>query len=294
MKIFYHLDNDGKCAAYWVKKCAKHYDKYTKEFIEINYGREFPFEDIMPNEQIFIVDYSIFPEEMERLFTITKDVVWIDHHVSAINRYNDPKYSHLKIKGIRNTKFSGCLLTYLYFNKTYYDLESVRIEEEMEESVPLFTRLINDYDIWKFRYGEDTKAFEAGLQLYHLDPEKDFWEELYDEVFVDRIIEQGESILKYRDKWAADYCEHYGFAATFEGHKIFAMNLAMISSEYFKSINSEEYDLLIGFAFNGESWVYSLRSEKIDCSKIAVKYGGGGHPGAAGFSYDHFLFGKNN
>ena len=63
MKVFYHLDNDGKCAAYWVKKCAKHYDKYAKEFIEINYGREFPFEDIMPNEQIFIVDYSIFPEE---------------------------------------------------------------------------------------------------------------------------------------------------------------------------------------------------------------------------------------
>ena len=79
----------------------------------------------------------------------------------------------------------------------------------------------------------------------------------------------------------------------FEGYKCFAMNLAMISSDHFKSVNEEEYDMFIGFSYNGKSWNYSLRSTKVDCSQIAMKYGGGGHKGASGFSTDELIF-RNN
>ena len=37
------------------------------------------------------------------------------------------------------------------------------------------------------------------------------------------------------------------------------------------------------FAFNGDFHKVSLRSKTIDVSKIALKYGGGGHKEAAGF-----------
>ena len=80
MKVFYHVDNDGKCAGFWVKQLAQHYDNYPLEFYKINYGMDFPFDEIQPNEQVYIVDYSIFPEEMDKLLEITQDVVWIDHH----------------------------------------------------------------------------------------------------------------------------------------------------------------------------------------------------------------------
>lgn len=60
--------------------------------------------------------------------------------------------------------------------------------------------------------------------------------------------------------------------------------MAFVSSDDFASINTDEYDLLIGFSFDGYRWSYSLRSEKVDCSQIAKKFGGGGHRGAAGFS----------
>ena len=45
------------------------YDGYEddSEFIPINYGMEFPFEKIRPNEQVYIVDYSIMPDEMRKL-----------------------------------------------------------------------------------------------------------------------------------------------------------------------------------------------------------------------------------
>lgn len=284
MKIFYHVDEDGKCAAFWVRKLAKHYDGLKREFIPINYGMEFPFDDIHPGEQVYIVDYSIFPEEMERLLKITKDVVWIDHHISAIQRYEIDRFKDMKIEGVRKNGTAGCMLTYLYLSGKYGDVG-------VEQHAPAFTKYIADYDVWKFEYGEASKKFEAGLSCYDLNPEGDIWKELFHEEKIEEVLSAGESILKYQDNWAKDYCEYYGFDTTFEGYKAFAMNLAMISSDYFKSVEGE-YDLFIGFAFNGESWNYSLRSETVDCSKLAMKYGGGGHPGAAGFSTDELLVKK--
>ena len=43
------------------------------------------------------------------------------------------------------------------------------------------------------------------------------------------------------------------------------------------------YDICISFEFDGEKFLVSLYSEKIDVACIAEKYGGGGHKGAAGF-----------
>ena len=68
----------------------------------------------------------------------------------------------------------------------------------------------------------------------------------------------------------------------------------MISSDDFVIDNVDDYDILVGFSFDGESWNYSLRSTKIDCSKVAMKYGGGGHKGAAGFNNSDFVLRKNN
>lgn len=110
MKCFYHVDNDGKCASYWVGKLA-HPDIYETEFIKINYGMEFPFEEIKKGEYVYIVDYSILPAEMDRLLLITQNVTWIDHHVSAIARYDGYDKN---IRGIRYDGIAGCMLTYCY------------------------------------------------------------------------------------------------------------------------------------------------------------------------------------
>lgn len=38
MKVFYHIDNDGKCAAFWVRALANKKDDYPLEFYRINYN----------------------------------------------------------------------------------------------------------------------------------------------------------------------------------------------------------------------------------------------------------------
>lgn len=293
MKCFYHVDEDGKASAFWVNKLAKHYDGYDKEFIPINYGMEFPFDSIQSNEQIYIVDYSIMPEEMERLSEITRDITWIDHHISAIKRYDN---FEMPIRGVRYDGIAGCMLTYCYLKHMtsggYGEIKDFDLL--MTKDAPMFTKYISDFDVWKFNYN-NTKAFEMGLQLYDLNPIAEKKDNIFEAMLVlgcdveCDVISKGRDLLVYRDNWAKEYCEHTGFEVKFEGYKCFAMNLAMISSDHFKSINEDKYDMFIGFSYNGKSWNYSLRSTKVDCSQIAMKYGGGGHKGAAGFSTENLI-----
>lgn len=52
-------------------------------------------------------------------------------------------------------------------------------EPEMVESAPLFTKLIADYDVWTFEYGDKTRRFEKGFELYPHEPEDEIWDNLY-------------------------------------------------------------------------------------------------------------------
>lgn len=92
------------------------------------------------------------------------------------------------------------------------------------------------------------------------------------------------SDIPYNKETMTHYCEAVGFEVMFNGYKCFAVNMGMMSSDDFVINNIDDYDMLIGFVFNGHEWRYSLRSTKVDCSKVAMLYGGGGHKGAAGFN----------
>lgn len=298
MKVFYHIDNDGKCAGFWVKKLAKG-DEYKDEFIPINYNIPFPFEKINKDEKVYIVDFSIKPEEMDKLLEITPNVIWIDHHKTAIEAYAD--YDK-EIRGIRYDGVAGCMLTYCYLSFMTRCGEGYLGDFDlvMTEYAPWFTQYIADYDVWTFKYGIQTKAFEKGFTVYPHEPTDDIWEDLYDferhrndTSLVDEIINQGSVIIRYRNSMMTDYCKHKGFDATLDGYKVFAVNMAMLNSNDFIVDNPEDYDMFVGFSFDGDTWNYSLRAVgEVDCSEVAKKYGGGGHRGAAGCNTKDFILKK--
>lgn len=293
MKIFYHVDNDGKCAGYWVGKLA-YPDKYETEYFKIDYGVEFPFEIVQKDEYVYIVDYSILPGEMDRLLGITSNVTWIDHHISAIKKYTG---YNKDIRGLRYDGIAGCMLAYCYLkHMTNGGCGKITpFNTEMCADAPMFTKLIADYDIWAFEYGDDTRAFEKGFELYSHEPYDSVWDNLFgmwSSRFFDDIMIKGRTIINYRKNWMKEYCEAKGFECELDGYSCFAINMAMVSSDDFVEIETNKYDMLIGFSYNGETWNYSLRSQKVDCSKVAMKYGGGGHLGASGFSHSALLLKK--
>lgn len=293
MKIFYHLDLDGKAAGAIVLRCAAQHDRYPVECIEINYGMAFPFDRIREDEQVWIVDYSILPEEMNKLFAITNDVVWIDHHKSAIQRYDGyPR----NIDGVRYDGIAGCMLTWAYVkhiaNTSIYKSKP-EFAPNMCDDAPMCVKYIGDYDVWRFEYGEDTKDYHFYLESFsdnEIRPEGKVWNHLLgrdlDQGTNAYLLDVGNAIRGYRENLMSQYVKAYGFETELMGYKCFAVNIGMISSDDFASINADNYDIMIGFCTDGKQWRYSLRSSTVDVSLIAMQFGGGGHKGAAGFATD--------
>ncbi len=291
MKCFYHVDADGKCSAYWVRMaCENRNIKWEKnDFYKINYGMSFPIEIIKQDELVFIVDYSIQPDEMLELLNITSNVIWIDHHITAIEKYENFPY---KIQGIRKNGTAACMLTYCYFKMVDENFKPIKKNIfTYITDIPYFTRLLADWDVWEFFYGEDTSLFQAGFNLNTFEPWEEEWDNLCNNE--QEYIDKGKIVLQYRDNYAKSYCKAKGFATEFEGYKVYAMNIGLINSEWFKSVNTEEYDFVMPFSYNGKEkkWNYSMYTikEDIDVAKIATKYGGGGHKQAAGFNHEMLL-----
>jgi oligoribonuclease NrnB/cAMP/cGMP phosphodiesterase (DHH superfamily) len=295
MKCFYHNDADGRCAGFWVFHNAGLTNCLDVcEFIEMSYEKPFPIDTIRPNEQIYIVDYSISPDEMRELLKITPDVTWIDHHKTAIEKYEGFEHD---IRGVRIDGIAGCMLTYCYLHHmTEYGLGDIKpFDISMVRKAPLFTRLIADWDVWKFEYGNNTRRFITAFNAYDFSPRSCEWWDFFQGYMgeaEERMIEEGEIMIRYRDGWAKECLKRFGFETEFEGLKCFAVNLGNCNSEYFKSLPEGKYDAFMPFAFNGELYTVSMYSEAVDISGICKKYGGGGHAGAAGFQCKELPFKK--
>ena len=298
MKCFYHNDADGKCAGFWVANSAVMENLETAiEFIEMSYEKPFPMDTIKSNERVYIVDYSISPNEMRELLKITTDITWIDHHKTAIEKYDGFEYD---IRGLRYDGIAACMLTYCYLNcMTYGGIGNIHpFDISMAKDVPVFTKLIADWDVWKFDYGDNTRKFITAFNSYDFHPESKEWDKFFytgfcnDPTFETELLEEGAAMIKYRDGWAKSYLERFGFETEFEGLKCFAVNLGNCNSEYFKSLPEGKYDAFMPFAFNGEKWTVSMYSTTHDISDICKKHGGGGHAKAAGFTCSELPFKK--
>lgn len=293
MKCFYHNDADGKCAGFWVWKDAALTNIHQRsEFIEMSYERPFPMDIVLPGEQVYIVDYSISPDEMRELLKITTNITWIDHHKTAIEKYEGFEHD---IRGIRYDGIAGCMLTYCYLHHmTGAGQGEIKpFDISMIDDAPFFTKLIADWDVWKFDYGDKTRKFITAFNAYDFAPTNHGdWGRLYLDGETIAMIDEGEVMIKYRDGWAKGYLERFGFEVEFEGLKCFAVNLGNCNSEYFKSLPAGKYDALMPFAFNGEMWTVSMYSTTTDISGICKKYGGGGHAKAAGFQCVELPFRK--
>lgn len=315
MKCFYHNDMDGRAAGFcvhaWVGLHDNYLDAYTFEdnFIPIDYSKPFPLETIRKDEQVWIVDYSISPDEMRRLLGITQDVTWIDHHKTAIEKYADFPYA---IRGIRKDGEAGCVLAWKYIHWwTDRGEGEIDLKRDRSEHYPVPTAImyVGDRDIWAWKFGETTKHFHAGAQSHNTLPYSEFWWRCLDREieprpgtgntearirgieFFDKLLSDGKVVERYRRFYYQDYCAELSFPVEIDGHKALALNVAKVGSEALGGDEAfKEHAILCPFYFDGKQFTVSLYSKTVDVSEIAKKYGGGGHKGASGFQCQKLPF----
>jgi hypothetical protein len=181
------------------------------------------------------------------------------------------------IPGLRSLNDAACVLTW----RTFFP----------DQPVPKAVLYVGDRDTWRFAY-DDTAAFSEGLHQEDTRPWNDaLWKPLLDDDSdrVKKLIQLGTVLHQARVRRIQRQIKRYGFEVSFEGHNTLAIN-ARGSGEMGALIRQQGYE--IGYCYidavqNGELVTFvTLYSDRVDVSEIARKYGGGGHAGAAGFSFE--------
>lgn len=284
MKCFYHNDMDGKCAGSIVARFTGNYNK--EDYIMYDYSAPYPTELIEDGETVYFVDLSFSSNSIDKLEEILHKknckLIWCDHHTSSMEVLRgNPEYN--KIPGIRKEGISGAALTWMYFKSCSF------------EEIPKFVKYVSDFDCWKFSYS-DTMFFKYGLESTEYDALDIIWNQLVRDgsqhTLLNQMIEKGKAIDAYVTREYALYKEKYAYEGKIDGYKCLIVNRSCNSLIFGDSIN--DYPIVAIWAYDGKKYKYSLYSthKDVDCSKIAEKFGGGGHKGAAGFVSDKLVFNK--
>lgn len=289
--IYHNADFDG----IFCREIAKRFLPKDTEFLGWNYGDPaIPF----PSEgSVYVLDLS--PECFGEggVPKYTERVIWIDHHKSAIEKYN-PGIVGYRIDGVAACRLAWQWFTLLADEPNPENIGLPNKEDFVERRVaePLAVRLAGEYDIWDKR-DPRTDVFQFGLRSRELNDID--WALLLSERgglnIVDDLIRDGQLIQRYQQENDASIIKHRSFLIEFEGLKFLALNTARCNSLTFASKDTPEtgHDALMGFYWNGKwnvSLYHSIHRKDLDLSLIAVKHGGGGHRGACGFNVEKLPF----
>jgi len=267
--VIYHDDLDGFTGAWVAWKKLK--DK--ADYLPIHHDNK-PLDTLAINAEekdIYIIDYSFKLEEMKKLVAVNKKVVLIDHHITSAES------AKIATESLYDTSRSGAHLAWKYFHT--------------DKKIPKLVSSVEDYDLWKFKL-----PFTQELTLVISTKKFNFktWDKLAKE-FEDatkrkELVKQGKTMLDYRENLIHELLER-GEEVVFEGHRAFAINSPMLESEIGHHVYEKKGILAIIWSYRKKhgkpKLKVSLRSDKsIDVAEIALKYGGGGHKSAAGFTLE--------
>lgn len=257
----------GNCAdgfgAAWVVRLAKRANEI--EFFPGVYGNAPP--DVSGRD-VILVDFSYKRPVLIEMANKAHSILILDHHKSAAGELVDLPDN---VDAHFDMDHSGAMMAWRYF---FPDHEPPRL-----------LRHIEDRDLWRFNL-PGTRQIQAAVFSYPYD--FGVWDDLFDsfdEAGDTRLLREGEAIERKHFKDINEFIKSAAYRMTIAGYDVPVLN-----APYFWSSDAGHI-MGQGEAFAACYWdtqdgrVFSLRSsdDGVDVSKIAEKFGGGGHKHAAGF-----------
>lgn len=262
--VIYHAFCPDGYASMWV---ARRYFKDDASYIALRRGEELVEE--LAGRDVYMLDFSYDTKSLNRIEEIANKFVVIDHHISN-------KDAILKLKEhVFDLNYSGAYLTWNYFNQN--------------EKVPLAIEYISADDTGAF----DTLPNQNYLSFYltSLPLDLDSYTNAFEEFSsgdLSGVLEKARLLKNYQQK-IIDACYDSLHYVVFEGYTIPAVNASLPiteTSELLRKIYTEhKVPFALRYRYDDGQWKCSLRGDgSVDVSLLALKYGGGGHKGSAGFS----------
>jgi oligoribonuclease NrnB/cAMP/cGMP phosphodiesterase (DHH superfamily) len=293
--IAYHANCiDGFTSAWVVAKWAQKLE-LTFTLLPMHYGAEDGdeaklLELLATHEErthLYIVDFSVSIDCLSKIQSehANVDTTILDHHKTAFERYagfapdEDKSAWTGKVEGAlvfldNNLSGAGVCWDYLFTGQQF----------------PKLVCYVQDYDLWKFTYGDATKQINQVLK--HLNKSLDVWDRIASQLEEHqshmKLLWEGEQLIEKHNTTVASIAAK-AVPITWLGYAV--GYFVACPKDYTSDVGhtlakrSGAFGLMYNVSTSTNTINYSLRSEgDFDVSEIAKDFGGGGHKNAAGFS----------
>lgn len=271
--VIYHANcTDGFTAAW----CAyRHFGEDGARYIPLAHGDPMPTLD--EGAELFLVDFSFPRAALLALAAKHPQITILDHHISAAKELKDIEVEAANIRVVFDNDRSGACIAWDYF---------------IGGQRPLPLLHVQDRDLWRFDL-PNSREIVACLFSH----EQDF--SVWDSLMLERriyghMLAQGEALVRAEAKQVASLLEQVREGVLVleeEGLIRFpAVNAPhFLASEVANALLQVYPDAPFAACYRdvatGDRF-WSLRSSegRMDVSKVATEFGGGGHRNAAGLS----------
>lgn len=248
--VLYHADcSDGFGAAWAIWK------KFPgARFLPVQHGCPPPPD--LKDHRVVIVDFSYARPILERMATETKELLVLDHHITAEKALDGLPYAYF------DQSKSGAVLSWDWAHGT---------------EAPWLLQYIQDKDLWTWTL-PGSREINAALASYPFD--FDLWNS-----FSKSALEQeGRAILRYEQELVGKLAAQ-AVMVEFQGHVVPSVQSAVLTSQIGERLSPHHPFCLIWHDRDGRRY-FSMRSrtDGTDVGAIAASFDGGGHTHAAGFS----------
>lgn len=262
----YHKDcSDGTAAAAVILKKFPEsnvfplYHSYTKEDLE-------PILALLDNETgIYTVDCVMGVKEILDLgFKVTS----IDHHGGLKVEFENLAKSNSNYTFIFDNNKSGSSLAWSYFFPN--------------TPMPELIKYVEDMDLWKMKYGEETENIMNYVSIFNNDPKK-FLEFMDSDL--SKLKEMGSIIGIYKDQKIEEFSQIKPIKIKISNHEVLAFNIVNSKSEMGHIFSQLHQQTVLLYSIDGENVKLSFRSfddYNPSALELARELGGGGHNRAAG------------
>jgi len=273
--VFYHekcLDGFGSAYTAWKKF------KNRAEYIALSYSvtgedvlkdKKIKISDLK-NKEIYFIDFCLNETEIRKVEKVAKKLVVIDHHIGKKEL----------VESLANSIFgngvSGAYLAHEYFFP--------------KKKIPKLIKYISIGDTYSFSKNEKARRGEENIIAYLATLDFDFKtfskaEKDFEDKNKFLEIEKIAKILRTNYLKLVENQLEDAKLINFEGYKVYAINASGTFRNELGHILAQKAKTFALIYRLGDGYLnVSLRGEgKVDLSKLAKKYNGGGHFDAASF-----------
>lgn len=274
--VIYHGNcPDGFASALAAQLCFKQQDNYKsfKDNIIYHKGIHGTTPPDCQGREVYIVDFSYKRADVKALCQQALKVTIIDHHVSALKDLKDLEQEHDNLELNFDMDQSGAVLSWKFFHQT---------------AVPMLFQHIQDNDLWRFDL-KNTQTIILAIMSYPM--KLKLWNSwLQNDQILDTLHKEGLILERQTNSQIKRY-KKAARMGTVAGYIVPIVNApSSIGSELLHQL-SDGYPFAAAYQDKSDRRVWQLRSggeKAIDVSEVALKFGGGGHKNASGFSTESY------